>query len=210
MNPNQQTIEAFDKQAKAYQRIFMDLHLYDETYEAFCELVKPNARVLELGCGPGNITRYVLNKRPDLQLQATDAAPAMVDLAQKNNPAATCSLLDVRELKNLKATYDGLICGFCLPYLNQEDAVKLIGNSAKILSEGGIFYLSTIAGDYSQSKIQTSSNGQYQSWVYYYPAETLGKFLQKASFEVVRQFQIPYSKTDGTTETHLIFICRKN
>lgn len=39
----------------------MDLDLYNDTYDAFCQAVyKPGARIFEIGCGPGNITRYVL------------------------------------------------------------------------------------------------------------------------------------------------------
>ena len=73
----------------------MDLELYDDTYEAFVAILPvQNASVLELGCGPGNITRHLLHLNPSLQLIATDIAPNMVSLAKVNNPSAEIMQLD--------------------------------------------------------------------------------------------------------------------
>ena len=44
----------------------MDLDLYDDTYDTFCgEVNIENAAILEIGGGPGNITKYLINKRSD-------------------------------------------------------------------------------------------------------------------------------------------------
>ena len=53
--------------AKLYQEKFMDLALYNDSYGYFCSaLDKPQAKILEIGCGPGNITMYLIQtkKRP--------------------------------------------------------------------------------------------------------------------------------------------------
>ncbi|MBK8044287.1 MAG: isoprenylcysteine carboxylmethyltransferase family protein [Haliscomenobacter sp.] len=61
MDPYQITLHSWGKVASVYQDYFMDLDLYNDTYDAFCQAVyKPGARIFEIGCGPGNITRYVL------------------------------------------------------------------------------------------------------------------------------------------------------
>jgi 23S rRNA G2069 N7-methylase RlmK/C1962 C5-methylase RlmI len=43
------------------------------------------------------------------------------------------------------------MCGFCLPYLSKEEAVKLIRDAAAILNPDGVFYISTMEDDYSKS-----------------------------------------------------------
>ena len=210
MKNYQQTIEAFDKQAVAYQHFFMDLDLYNHTYDAFCELIpQANARIFEIGCGPGNITRYLLNKRPDLKIEATDAAPAMVTLAQTNNPTAACSLLDCRDLHKITGTYNGIVSGFCLPYLSREDCEKLIKDVADLLESGGIFYLSTLEGHYSNSGLESSSNGKYQAQVYYYQEDYLQKVLKANTLEAVQVFREQMPKADGSVGTHLIILARK-
>ena len=40
--------------------------------------------------------------------------------------------------------------------------------------------------------------------------ESAKELLEKAGFEVAQLFRKEYPKADGSTATHLIFICRKN
>jgi len=69
--------------ASSYEDKFMDFDLYNDTYDFFTEQITTNnPKILEIGCGPGNITKYVLGKRPDLKLTAIDIAPNMIKLAK--------------------------------------------------------------------------------------------------------------------------------
>ncbi len=48
--------------------MFMNLDLYNDSYDTFCDQVKiKNATILEIGCGPENITKYLLKKRLDFK-----------------------------------------------------------------------------------------------------------------------------------------------
>ncbi len=114
------TFETWNKIAGLYQDKFMDLDLYNDTYDRFCEeILNVDAKVLEIGCGPGNITRYILSKRPDLILEGIDVAPDMILLAQKNNPGAVFHEMDARKIDMLGGKYDAVVCGFCMPYLSK-------------------------------------------------------------------------------------------
>ena len=89
MDNYQETFETWNKLASLYQDKFMDLELYNESYDAFCNsIAKENANILEIGCGPGNITKYLLLKRPNYQIYGIDVAPNMIELARQNNPTA--------------------------------------------------------------------------------------------------------------------------
>lgn len=60
MDNYEETFETWNKVASLYQEKFMDLDLYDDTYETVCGSVsKDKAALLEIGCGPGNITKYL-------------------------------------------------------------------------------------------------------------------------------------------------------
>ena len=83
------TFQTWDKVATMYQDKFMNMDLYNDTYDAFCNLIKKsNPKIFEIGCGPGNITKYMLSKRPDFEIEAIDMAPNMIKLAKENNPTA--------------------------------------------------------------------------------------------------------------------------
>lgn len=203
------TFQTWNKVASVYQEKFMDLDLYNDTYDRFCQLVeKQGARVFEIACGPGNITRYLLSKRPDFHIDAIDVAPNMIELAKKNAPTAHYQVMDVRELDKVDGTYDAIMCGFCMPYLSREDCAKLFNDCSHLLIQGGIAYFSTIEGDYSQSRYETASTGD-QAYVYYYGVAELRQELEKNGFEIVDVQRKQFTKANNTSSTDLIIIAKK-
>jgi methylase of polypeptide subunit release factors len=210
MDSYQNTFQTWDKLAKAYHDKFMEVNLYNDTYDLFCEHLKnKNATIFEIGCGPGNITSYILKKSPDYQIDATDVSSRMIELAKANNPKANFHVLDCRELDKISKKYDGIICGFCLPYLSKSDAEKLIKDAAQLLDTGSIFYLSAIEDDYSKSTLETSSDGQHTMHIYYHEERYLQDYLSKYNFETLAIIRKDYAKADGSTATHIIFIVKK-
>ena len=209
MDKYKTTFESWNKVASLYEEHFMDLDLYNDTYDAFCEAIeKSNPKILEIGCGPGNITKYMLSKRPDFDLEGIDIAPNMVELAKKNNPNATFRVMDSRDIDQLKTKYDGIICGFCIPYLSKSDCSKLIKDTKNLLSEKGILYLSFIEGDYEKSGYQSGSSGD-QVYFYYHTLEKIQTDLSGNGFEMIDIYNKNYTRKDGTSETHTILIARK-
>lgn len=209
MNDYLNTFKMWDKHALAYQAKFMDLDLYNDTYDKFCKLLNQNSTVLEIGCGPGNITKYILSKRPDLKIDGIDVAPNMIALAKENNPTAHFEVMDCRNINTISQKYDAVIGGFCMPYLSDNDCEKLIHDSSNLLNNKGIFYFSIIEGDYQQSGYEVSSNGKDKIFVYYYSEFFLKKALQKSGLICLEVHRKNYSKADGTVDTHLIFITQK-
>lgn len=185
MDKTKIAVDIFNKLAQHYQDKFMDVSLYTNTFDLFCEnLTKENAEVLELACGPGNITKYLLTKRPDLKILGTDLAPNMIDLAKKNNPQAEFQLLDCREINSLNKNFDAIMCGFAFPYLSKEEVVKLIGNAVQILNPGGVIYISTMEDDYSKSGMKKGSTGD-EIFMHFHEADYLTKALEETGFHII-------------------------
>lgn len=188
MDNYKKTFETWDKVAALYKSKFMDLDLYNDTYIKFCALInKPNAAIFEIGCGPGNITKHLIATQPGFQIYAIDVSPNMIQLAKANNPTAQFSVMDCREIGLLNSKFDGIISGFCMPYLSKEDNSQFIRNCSGLLHQGGIFYFSTIKGDYKNSGFVAASTGDH-SFVYYYDEEYLQNELEKNNFEIIEVF----------------------
>jgi ubiquinone/menaquinone biosynthesis C-methylase UbiE len=202
-------VNIFNKCAALYQDKFMDVSLYHDTFALFChEIPKKNPTILELACGPGNITKHLLEQRPDFKILGTDLAPKMIALAQDNNPTANFQLLDVKAINTLKKSYDGILCGFGLPYLSKEEAIQLIHDSYTILNEDGIFYLSTMEDDYSQSDWQKGSTGE-AIFMHYHQEDYLVVALKQNGFNILETHRKTYSSADGNPITDLILIAKK-
>ena len=209
MDRYNETFETWNKVAYSYQDQFMNLDLYNETYDFVCNSInKKNAKLLEIGCGPGNITKYLLSKRPDLNIFGIDIAPNMIKLAIKNNPKASFAILDSRKIDKINRKYDGIICGFCLPYVSHNDSQKLITDCYNLLNENGIIYISFVEGNPNKSGFQVGSNGD-RAYFYYYNLKDLKEQLVKNNFSLFKTFHLVYKRVKNNTETHTILIAKK-
>jgi ubiquinone/menaquinone biosynthesis C-methylase UbiE len=209
MDKNQIAVATFNKLAKLYQDKFMDVNLYGDTFDFFCDTIaKENAEILEIACGPGNITKYLLNKRPDFKILGIDLSSNMVALAQINNPNADFQIMDCREIGLLDKKYDAIMCGFCLPYLSKEEVTKLISDASKILKPKGLFYLSTMEDDYDKSEFKKGSTGD-EIFMHFYPADYLTHVLKENHFKILTLKRQDYPTQDGTETTDLIIIAEK-
>ena len=199
--------DAFNKSAKIYQDKFMDVSSYDDLLSIFCDnLTADNASILDIACGPGNITKYLLNRRPDFKVLGIDLSSKMLELAQANNPTAKFQLMDCREIDTIEEKFDGITCGFCLPYLTREEAVELIANIPGLLKPGGVFYLSTMEeDDINKSRYQISSTGD-QVWVNYHHEGYLTQAFRENNFEVINLKHFTSPDKDGLMITDLILI----
>lgn len=210
MNQNENTIRTWNKLAQKYHDKFMDIDIYDDSYDLFCNAIsKDDVSILEIGCGPGNITKYLLTKHPDYKILATDVAPSMVELGKINNPTAEFIVLDARNITQIEQKFDAIMCGFCMPYLSKEESIQMIKDSWALLNENGVLYFSTIENDYDKSESQTSSDGQYTMHVYYHEADYLQHAVSECGFDILNILRIAYPKPNDIVDTHLIFIARK-
>lgn len=209
MDRYKETFETWNKVASLYQDKFMELTLYNETYDFICNAVnKPNSKIIEIGCGPGNITKYLLSKRPDFDIFGIDIAPKMIELAKKNNPTASFAVLDIRKINQIKTKYDAIVCGFCLPYLSHSDSIKMINDCYNLLNENGLIYISFVEGDPNKSDFQVGSSRD-RTYFYFYDLDQVKKVLTKNDFEDIQIFKVEYKKNATETDFHTILTAKK-
>jgi ubiquinone/menaquinone biosynthesis C-methylase UbiE len=208
MDQTKIAIDIFNKLANSYQERFMDVYMYHDSFTIFCNAIKKeNAEILELACGPGNITKYLLEKRPDFKIIGTDLAPNMIALAKINNPSADFQLMDCRAIPSLNKKYDGILCGFGLPYLSKEEALQFIKDSSQQLNKNGVLYISTMEDDNSKSGFKTGSTGDtmFQN---FHQADYLSAALEENGFNIIHVERKEYIHNEEKT-TDLIIIATK-
>lgn len=207
-DPYLETFAAWNKVAQLYQEKFMDLTLYNATYDLLCEnLPESQPQLLEVGCGPGNITKYLLNKRPDFKILGTDIAPNMISMAAANNPTAEFTVLDARNLNTLNRSFHAIISGFCIPYLSPADTQQFLQNCADKLNNNGLLYLSFVEGDPAKSGYMHNSTGD-AVFFYYHTLGQLKTYIKTSRFSEPLVMYVEYTKAD-TVEIHSVLLARK-
>lgn len=208
MDRYKETFDTWNNVASIYQDKFMKMDLYNDTYDYICNSIdKRKAKLLEIGCGPGNITKYLLSKRPDFDIFGIDIAPNMIELAKSNNPTAHFAVMDSRQITNLDTKYDGVIVGFCLPYLSQTESNALITNSYDLLNENGLIYLSLVEGEPDKSDFKVGSCGRV--YFNFHNLDDLKAHLIRAKFDEIETFKVKYKTSETEFDIHTILTAKK-
>lgn len=198
--------DVFDSHADVYAAKFMDVSAYGSLLDEFLRLVPKDARLLELGCGPGNVTRYLLDRRPDVHITATDIAPKMIELCKSVVPEATHLVMDCRQPELQETGFDAIVIAFVLPYLRMDESRQLMQWAAGKVRENGVLYLSTMEGTPDRCGIRLPSSGQGPgTYMSYYTESWIQDTLHEAGFHTQVTERVQVSED---ADTDLIVICR--
>jgi 2-polyprenyl-3-methyl-5-hydroxy-6-metoxy-1,4-benzoquinol methylase len=201
--------QVWNKFASQYEEKFMSLELYDPAYEFFLKaLGKKSARVLDIGCGPGNISRYLLNRNPDLKITGIDYSDEMIKLASANIPEGNFMVMDCREISGFSIPFDGIVCGFVVPYLTVAEMTRFVVMLDSLLAGKGILFISFVEGSPQASGPVTGSTGD-SLYFHYHDPESIIKVLTINNMRLINEFRFSYTGRKNTTETHTVFLAEK-
>ena len=201
----QQTIETFNAVAEQYWDKFNGFKLYQPSYDWFCEhlpndLPQGQIDLLEIACGPGNVSQYLLDKNPAINILGIDLAPNMVALAKQHNPTVNYSVLDCRQILTLEKSFNAIMCGFCIPYLSWQDSQSLIQDMATMLQPGGLLYLSTTAGSKNNEGFKGSSSAAGAIYVHYHDIDDIIDSIEDCGLKIIGRKNISHLHNEQTTD----------
>jgi cyclopropane fatty-acyl-phospholipid synthase-like methyltransferase len=187
---------------------FMDLNLYKDTFSHLIDELPPSGAILELGCGPGNVVKYIKANRPDVHILGIDLAPEMVKAAKAANPDSEFKLMDIRQADKIEGHFDAVIAAFCIPYLSSEDLTGVFAQMKRLTTaRKGMIYISCMEGSREKSGLEkTSFTGASELYINYYPRKQIEWLITEHGFTIKSLYLKDYSETDGSTTTDLIFI----
>lgn len=154
------SVATFDRLADRYAEKYFHLNLYDRYLDRFAKRIESHgARVLDVACGPGNISAYLAKIRPDLKLVGIDLAEGMLRQARLRVPSAEFKVMDCRNIRELGQEFHACAFAFGLSYLTDDDTNRFFTSLNATVATSAMLYLSTITGEPSLSGFETSSSG---------------------------------------------------
>ena len=127
--------------------------------EAFLALLPAGAGILELGCGAGQDSEFMIAR--GFKVRPTDGTPEIAAAAERRLgiPVATLLFGDLRE----EATCDGIWANACLLHVPRADLAGVLARIHAALKKGGVFYASFKSG-------QADGRDKFDRY-YNYPSE---------------------------------------
>lgn len=167
MTQDDRTLNFYTQEASAYTS--RGEHPNSKHIEAFLSLLPAGAVILELGCGAGRDSEFMIGRGFDVR--PTDGTPEMAQAAQQRLgiPVAILKFADLDE----KQTCDGIWASACLLHVPRESLPAILAKVYAALKKGGAFYASFKAGE-------TEGRDQFDRY-YNYPSERLLRHWYTAS-----------------------------
>jgi ubiquinone/menaquinone biosynthesis C-methylase UbiE len=117
----------------------------------------PNSRILEIGCGPGNLWKNNLDRIPDdWHIIASDFSAGMLQDAQEalksNQHSFTYQQIDAQSIPLEDASQDAVIANAMLYHV--PNIPQALAEIRRVLKPGGKFYATTVSGKPMQEMSQ--------------------------------------------------------
>jgi len=187
MNKKQQTVESYNKSAKALTNKFDDIGArVEDIKRGFSYINKKNPRVLEIGCGHGREAKEITRRTSDYL--GIDISEKLIEIARKENPDSKFEVADIEDYvfpKNI----DIIFAFASLLHSDKNKMKKILDLAREALNKEGIFYLSLKYGDYQE----LAKEDEFGIRTYYFYTPELVKELAgdkyKSIYEDIQDFK---------------------
>lgn len=196
MSVDRRTIDAYEANAAAYGRRFRVVRL-TRPLKAFIDALPPGARVLDLGCGPGDASAHL--RAAGMHPDPVDASPAMVALA--NDRHALGARLGTFDELDAEAAYDGVWANFSLLHAPRADLPRHLSAIHRALKPGGLFHIAMKTGS---GEIRDRLGRSYT----YVARHELAALMAEAGFTIFAAANGRERGLAGTLDPFVIFRAR--
>lgn len=137
----------WDFWAKRYSKLWVQRYSLRPTREYITNDIGVNnsCKVLDIGCGPGELIHQLKSSNPNMEITGLDFSKAMIQISEEENPHAKHIQMDVENLNELNDSYDIIISTHSLPYWKNLN--KIFKEMHKLLNGEGIMYIGFASGN---------------------------------------------------------------
>jgi len=143
--------EHFENEAALFDKMFFKIMpRYQEMMGALIEAIpfskNDRLRIIDLGCGTGNLTQKIISAYPRARVTCADMAENMLKMAQaklKNKRNVSFWLGDIRDF-DYSGKYDVIVASMVLHHIEKKEKTRFYRKVYRALANGGVFYIMDI------------------------------------------------------------------
>ena len=169
----------------------------------FIELLSPDAKVLDAGCGAGISISKMLAEHFDMT--GVDFSETQIELAKQNVPNAKFLCEDITSLKFREGSFDGICSYYAIIHIPREEHQLLLATFQHMLKTGGVALLCLGAQNLIDD-VEENYLGARMYWSHF-DSETYIKILKELGFAIIWAKYVKDSSCEGTG--HLFVLAQK-
>jgi SAM-dependent methyltransferase len=154
--------------------------------------LEPQARLLELGCGPGTVETRRLAAR--FRLTGVDISPRQIERARASIPEAEFVCADFTELELPSASLDGVVAFYTFNHVPRELLAPLLAGAHRWLVPGGWLMVAFGTSDNPGWK------GEWlgaETFFASFPPEVNSRLVREAGFAIERDELVVFDEPEG-------------
>ena len=165
--------------------------------DTFLSYLQPQAHILDVGCGAGEKSKYLLQK--GCQVTGIDFSEEMIALAKERAHGAEFFVEDITQPLSLETTFDGVFVQAVLLHIPKKDVVSVLTHITIPLKKDGYLYIAVKelrAGEPDESILKENGYGyEYERFFSYFTTEELTQYLHILGMKIIYTDVVTSNKT---------------
>ena len=206
MDDNRKEIikKAYNVAAEEYaNQCFFELYdkpLDRKFYDLFFERVINKGKVIEIGCGPGEVSNYL--KMKGLNITGIDISDKMIEIARQLNPFIDFQVGDVFNLNYRDSSIYGIVAPYLIVNFTQKDIKPAFNEINRVLIRKGQFLISFHSGNEELEIEDFFVKGNKIPYTYF-NSDIVKNTLTETGFKIIEYIvRMPY-EGEVTTRTYI-------
>jgi SAM-dependent methyltransferase len=151
--------------------------------DKFADSVRGKGIVCELGCGPGQVARYLKDRGVDVH--GVDLSQEMVNVASRLNPDISFSQGDMLALEIEEGSVAAIVLFYSIIHIAREEVKRAFEEMKRVLVSGGTLFLSFHGGDGELHRDEWFGQTVSIDFRLFQPDE-MAVYLEQAGFENIK------------------------
>jgi len=184
MDKSKQASLVYDKIAESYANEFSKP---SEHIDEFLVLIPKSGRILDVGCGVGVDSGYMVSK--GFEIIGVDLSKEMLRLAKQRFPQIEFKLADIRKLDFPLNSFNGILASCSLIHIPKKDFPQTLKNFYRMLKKEGVIYIALQGGNSEEIIIDEPFKPDEKLFLNILSFDEIKNLLEGTGFSIVKKYE---------------------
>jgi len=179
--------EAYNKIAEDWYQDHKQGTWWTEGTDKFISFLKQGSLVLDVGCGGGTKSQYMINK--GLKVIGIDFSEKMIEIAKREVPKNKFLVMDMQDIGKLEKNFDGIFLQAVLLHIKKKAVKGVLQKLLEKLKKGGYVYVAVKEigpkGVVEKIKTEEDYGYPYERFFSYFTLDEIRGYLEKLGIKVI-------------------------